>query len=155
MGKAGLGPRDSRGLFFARSTDKRVPPKIDVNMKAVTPSNGLIDHNAEHRPMKPSRITQILAVCTAALSLSAHAQPQPNAQWRATESTLFDLIQNGYGIVAVTSVAARSSGLPEDTYVLQKNNSLFRCVETRAAETGAARSTAPIHCAELVKPYTE
>jgi hypothetical protein len=105
--------------------------------------------------MKPGRIMPILFGCVAVVSLSAHAQPQPNAQWRATEATLFDLIQNGYGIVAVTSVAARSSGLPEDTFLLQKNNSLFRCVETRAAEAGAVRSTAPIRCAELVKPYTE
>jgi hypothetical protein len=105
--------------------------------------------------MKPGRIMPIVFGCIAATSLPAHAQPQFNAQWRATEATFFDLIQNGYGIVAVTSVAARSSGLPEDTYVLQKNNSVYRCVETRAAETGTVRSTAPIHCAELVKPYTE
>ena len=105
--------------------------------------------------MKSGRIMPILVGCIAAVSLSAHAPPQPNAQWRATETTLFDLIQNGYGIVAVTSVAARNSGLPEDTYVLQKNNSLYRCVETRAAETGAVRSAVPMRCAELVKPYTE
>ncbi|SAK47848.1 hypothetical protein AWB78_00816 [Caballeronia calidae] len=105
--------------------------------------------------MKPGRILPILFGCIAAASLPVQAQPQPNAQWRATETNLFDLIQNGYGIVAVTSVAARSSGLPEDTYVLQKTNSVYRCVETRAAETGAVRSTAPIHCAELVKPYTD
>ncbi|SAK75250.1 hypothetical protein AWB77_03420 [Caballeronia fortuita] len=105
--------------------------------------------------MKPGRILPFLVGCVAAASLPAHAQPQPNAQWRPTEATLFDLIQNGYGIVGVTSVAARNSGLPEDTYVLQKNNSLYRCVETRAAETGATRSSAPMHCAELVKPYVE
>ncbi|WP_250489886.1 hypothetical protein [Caballeronia sp. INML2] len=105
--------------------------------------------------MKPGRIMPILFGCVVAASLPAHAQPQPNAQWRATEATLFDLIQNGYGIVAVTSVAARNSGLFEDTYVLQKNNSLYRCVETRAAETGTTRSTAPVRCAELVKPYTD
>ncbi|KXV13252.1 hypothetical protein CR51_05410 [Caballeronia megalochromosomata] len=105
--------------------------------------------------MKSGRILPILFGCVAAVSLTAHAQPQPNAQWRATEATLFDLIQNGYGIVAVTSVAARSSGLPEDTYVLQKTNSLYRCVETRSAEASSIRSTAPIRCAELVKPYTD
>ncbi|SAL20846.1 hypothetical protein AWB74_00770 [Caballeronia arvi] len=105
--------------------------------------------------MKPGRIMPILFGCIAAVSLPAHAQPQHAAQWRATEATFFDLIQNGYGIVAVTSVPARSSGLPEDTYVLQKTNSVYRCVETRAAETGTVRSTAPLHCAELVKPYTD
>jgi hypothetical protein len=105
--------------------------------------------------MKSGRILPILFGCVVAVSLPAHAQPQPNAQWRATETSFFDLIQNGYGIVAVTSVAARSTGLPEDTYVLQKTNSVFRCIETRGAETGAVRATAPIHCAELVKPYTD
>jgi hypothetical protein len=105
--------------------------------------------------MKSGRITSILFGCVIAASLPAHAQPQHNAQWRETEATFFDLIQNGYGIVAVTSVAARSTGLPEDTYVLQKTNSVYRCVETRAAETGTARSSAPLHCAELVKPYND
>jgi hypothetical protein len=99
----------------------------------------------------------LLPAMIAALSLTAHAAaPLPNTQWRpAPDTTLFDLIQNGYGIAAVTSVAARSTGLPEDTYILQKNNSLFRCVETRAAESGTNRSAAPLRCAELVKPYTE
>ncbi|SAK59098.1 hypothetical protein [Caballeronia ptereochthonis] len=105
--------------------------------------------------MKPGRIMPILFGCVVAASLPAHAQPQPNAQWRVTETTLFDLIQNGYGIAAVTSVAARSIGLPEDTYILQKANSVYRCVETRAAETGTVRTTAPIRCAELVKPYSD
>ncbi|SAL00524.1 hypothetical protein AWB80_07894 [Caballeronia pedi] len=105
--------------------------------------------------MKSGRILPILVGCIAAASLSAHAQSQPNAQWRSTEATLFDLIQNGYGIVAVTSVTARSTGLPEDTYVLQKTNSVYRCVETRAADTGTVRATAPIRCAELVKPYID
>ena len=105
--------------------------------------------------MKPGRILPILFGCVVAASLPAHAQPQANAQWRATEATFFDLIQNGYGIVAVTSVAARSTGLPEDTYVLQKTNSVYRCVETRAAEMGTVRSTAPVRCAELVKPYVD
>ncbi|SAL62566.1 hypothetical protein AWB70_05721 [Caballeronia cordobensis] len=105
--------------------------------------------------MKSRRLMPVLFGCAIAVSLPTHAQPQHNAQWRATEATFFDLIQNGYGIVAVTSVAARSTGLPEDTYVLQKTNSVYRCVETRAAETGTARSTAPLRCAELVKPYTD
>ena len=47
--------------------------------------------------MKPGRIMPILFGCVVAASLPAHAQPQPNAQWRVTETTLFDLIQNGYG----------------------------------------------------------
>jgi hypothetical protein len=55
----------------------------------------------------------------------------------------------------VTSVGARSTGLPQDTYVLQKNNSVFRCVETRAAESGTTRAQGPLRCAELVKPYLE
>ncbi|SAL16751.1 hypothetical protein AWB71_00663 [Caballeronia peredens] len=105
--------------------------------------------------MKSGRIMPILFGCVAAASLPAHAQPQPNAQWRASETTLFDLIQNGYSIVAVTSVTARSTGLPEDTFIVQKTNSVYRCVETRAADTGTVRATAPIHCAELVKPYND
>lgn len=105
--------------------------------------------------MKSGRILPFLLGALCAASLPAQAQPNPNAQWRHSETTFFDLIQNGYGIVSVTSVAARSTGLPEDTYILQKTNSVFRCVETRAAETGAVRASAPLRCAELVKPYVD
>ncbi|VXB66881.1 conserved exported hypothetical protein [Burkholderia sp. 8Y] len=100
-------------------------------------------------------VTLLLALAACCSGASAQADTVSNAQWRRTDTTLFDLIQNGYAIVAVTSVAARSSGLPEDTYILQKTNSVYRCVETRAAETAATRSTSPLHCAELVKPYSE
>jgi hypothetical protein len=105
--------------------------------------------------MKPSRIAPVLILIAAATSPLAQAQRVPNAQWRPAETSLFDLIQNGYGIVSVTSVAARSTGLPEDTYILQKNNSVFRCVETRATESGTTRASSPLRCAELVKPYPE
>jgi hypothetical protein len=105
--------------------------------------------------MKRRSIVTLLLACTTAASAAVYAQGRPDAQWRTVETTLFDLIQNGYGIVAVTSVAARSTGLPQDTYVLQKNNSVFRCVETRAAESGTTRASGLLRCAELVKPYTE
>jgi hypothetical protein len=105
--------------------------------------------------MKPSRIAPIFFLVAATISPFASAQHAPNAQWQPADTTLFDLIQNGYGIVAVTSVAARSTGLPEDTYILQKNNSVFRCIETRATETGTTRASRPLRCAELVKPYVE
>ncbi|KND56894.1 hypothetical protein BVER_04022 [Candidatus Burkholderia verschuerenii] len=105
--------------------------------------------------MKRRSIAPFVLALTTLAPLPAHAETRPDAQWRIAETTLFDLIQNGYGIVAVTSVAARSTGLPQDTYILQKNNSVFRCVETRAAETGAARANGPLRCAELVRPYTE
>jgi hypothetical protein len=110
--------------------------------------------------MKRGRIRTLAITCLAipgltAAALSAHAETHLDAQWRAAETTLFDLIQNGYSIAAVTSVAARSTGLPQDTYVLQKNNSVFRCVEIRAAESATTRANGPLRCAELVKPYTE
>jgi len=106
--------------------------------------------------MKRARIVRsIVALGVCCIGAAAYAEPLPNSQWRATETTLFDLIQNGYGIVGVTSAAARSSGLPEDTYTLQKTNSVYRCVEIRAAEFPATRSTPPLRCAELVKPYVD
>ncbi|WP_244814035.1 hypothetical protein [Caballeronia sp. Lep1P3] len=105
--------------------------------------------------MKRAGLTSsILTLACWCVAAPAHADAPPNAQWRAAETTLFDLVQNGYGIVAVTSVATRSSGLPEDTYILQKTNSVYRCVETRAGESAASHSSAPPRCAELVKPYT-
>jgi hypothetical protein len=109
--------------------------------------------------MNSRRIAMLLLGCLAGSAniTAAQAQmpPNANAQWRIADTTLFDLIQNGYAISAVTSVAARNTGLSEDTYVLQKNNSVFRCVETRAAESGVTRASGPLRCAELVKPYRE
>ncbi|QSN61943.1 hypothetical protein [Caballeronia sp. M1242] len=93
-----------------------------------------------------------LACCGEA---SAQANRSPNAQWRRADTTLFDLVQNGYTIVAMTSAPARSPASPEDTYILQKTNSVYRCVETRAAESAATRSTPPLRCTELVKPYSD
>ncbi|MDR5853919.1 hypothetical protein P9239_14490 [Caballeronia sp. LZ062] len=104
---------------------------------------------------RPRNITLVLALAACCSPALVHADTLPNAQWRLADTTFFDLIQNGYGIVGVTSVAARGSGLPEDTYILQKTNSVYRCVETRAAESAATRSTSPLHCAELVKPYSD
>lgn len=97
----------------------------------------------------------LLALALSNLTPSAHAETLPNTQWRASDITLFDLIQNGYTITGTTSVAARSTGLPEDTYILQKTNSVYRCVETRATDSAATRSITPLRCAELVKPYRD
>ncbi|WP_250450668.1 hypothetical protein [Caballeronia sp. ATUFL_M2_KS44] len=104
----------------------------------------------------PSGILTILvALAFGCAAASAHADALPNAQWRAAETSMFDLIQNGYAIVGTTSVAARTSGLPGDVYILQKTNSVYRCAETRATESAAARSLTPLRCAELVKPYRD
>jgi hypothetical protein len=92
------------------------------------------------------------ALCTLAMAaFAAHAERAPSAgQWRASEATLFDLIQNGYSIVSVTTAPVRSGPL-EDTYFLQKTNSVFRCTDTRR-EASARASDASFTCVELVKP---
>ncbi|WP_244140002.1 hypothetical protein [Caballeronia sp. BCC1704] len=96
-------------------------------------------------------ITLLLALAACCGEASAQADALPNAQWRRADTTLFDLVQNGYTIVAVTSAPSRDSASPEDTYILQRTNSVYRCVETREA----TRSTSPLRCAELVKPYSD
>jgi hypothetical protein len=136
--------------FFVGNS--RPKGEISVNIVARASSNRAQHVDKETPPVKTSRIVALFCAGIAAAS-NAYAQSDANAQWRVAETTFFDLIQNGYSIVAVTSVAARSTGLPEDTYVLQKNNSVFRCIETRAAETSATRASSPLRCAELVKPY--
>ncbi len=70
-------------------------------------------------PVESRRIMTLLLGC---LDVSSAV----NAQWRIADTTLFNLIQNGYAIAAVT-MAARTTGLSKDTYVLQKNNSVFQC----------------------------
>jgi hypothetical protein len=168
MGRLVFGLATREAVFFAASVIACFKATISVNAPAHASSNRAQRFiTRRHSPMKltklkkltkltkPSRIVPFLFGFLVTTAPSAHAELMPNAQWRAAETTLFDLIQNGYGIVAVTSVAARSSGLPEDTYILQKNNSVFRCVETRAAEVTTTRATGRLRCAELVKPYNE
>ncbi len=98
--------------------------------------------------MKSRRIATLLPGCLSALCLAlgaqTHAEPLPNAQWRTAETTFFDLIQNGYGIVAVTSVAARSSGLPEDTTSCRRTTASSDA--WRRAPPNPARRARPAVC---------
>ena len=85
-------------------------------------------------------------------AFSSHAEEPAASQWRFTETTLFDLVQNGYSIAAVTSGAARIGPSVEDTFFLQKTNSVFKCFETHAADAGSKRAATPFECYELTKP---
>ncbi|SAL26097.1 hypothetical protein AWB67_01055 [Caballeronia terrestris] len=86
-------------------------------------------------------------------ALSANADESSGSQWRFTETTLFELIQNGYSIVAVTRDAARAgSSSAEDTFFLQKTNSVYKCFENHAVDASAKRPSAPVECYELTKP---
>lgn len=91
----------------------------------------------------------VIALGLLALTASAHAD-EPSSQWRFTETTLFDLIQNNYTIAAVTSGTARNGAAAEDTFFLQKTNSVFKCLESRDA--GAKRASGAVECYELTKP---
>ena len=53
-------------------------------------------------------------------AFSSHAQEPAASQWRFTETTLFDLVQNGYSIAAVTSGAARIGPSVEDTFFCRR-----------------------------------
>jgi hypothetical protein len=93
------------------------------------------------------------AIALGLLVLTAIARAEePPSQWRFTEATLFDLIQNNYTIVAVTSGAARNGASAEDTFFLQKTNSVFKCFESRDAGPNARRNTGAVECYELTKP---
>jgi hypothetical protein len=93
------------------------------------------------------------AIALGLLALSALVHADESAiQWRFTETTLFDLIQNNYTIIAVTSGTTRSGASAEDTFFLQKTNSVFKCFESRDANAGAKRATGAVECYELTKP---
>ncbi|SAK96839.1 hypothetical protein AWB81_05428 [Caballeronia arationis] len=92
-----------------------------------------------------------IALGLLALTALAHAD-EPASQWRFTETTLFDLIQNNYNIVAVTSGTARNGASAEDTFFLQKTNSVFKCFESRDANASAKRASGAVECYELTKP---
>ncbi|XUW87935.1 hypothetical protein OH764_14195 [Burkholderia sp. M6-3] len=88
-----------------------------------------------------------IALLGAASATAVLAQTPTDNQWRASQTTLSTLLQNGYKIVAVVNTP-RGAGGPADTIFVQRDQSAFKCIDPQAPEAG---KTAP-GCYELAPP---
>jgi hypothetical protein len=91
----------------------------------------------------------IAAGLLAGTALLCQAEEAPTSQWKPVEWPLFYLVQNGYRIVAVTS----GGNSAESFYMLQKDNSVFKCPEPRMGELRSKLAATAFDCFELVTPY--
>lgn len=88
-----------------------------------------------------------IALLGAASATAVLAQTSTDNQWRASQTTLSTLLQNGYKIVAVVNTA-RGAGGSADTIFVQRDQSAFKCIDPQVPEAG---KTAP-GCYELAPP---
>jgi hypothetical protein len=137
-----------------RKTRSHPPAIAAPHAYCCTPETPLLKANpkAPRHDRNPNMKIRHFAVCSLAVAaLSAHAGDAPTSQWRMTETSLFDLVQNGYSIVAVTGNASRNDASSEDTFFLQRTNSVYKCFDAHDAEARAKRGGATAHCFELIK----
>lgn len=88
-----------------------------------------------------------------ASAISSYAAELPTSQWKIVGLSLFDLLQAGYRIAAVTSNPS-SDGASTETFFLQKNEGTYKCIEVHVTDVKARESVALFNCFELVQPYT-
>ncbi|WP_027800197.1 hypothetical protein [Paraburkholderia dilworthii] len=88
-----------------------------------------------------------IALLGAASTSAVQAQTPTDNQWRASQTTLSTLLQNGYKIVAVVNTP-RGDGGPADTIFVQRDQSAFKCIDSQGPEAG---KKAP-GCYELAPP---
>ena len=88
------------------------------------------------------------ALCLLISTTSTFAADFPSSQWKISRLSLFELVQSGYSIVAVTNDP--NSG---ETFFLQKSGSAYKCAEVHADDIKARKFVALFNCWELVKPY--
>jgi hypothetical protein len=94
--------------------------------------------------MKRALIALSLLVATTP-TLSTEA---PTAQWKASSLSLFELVQAGYNIVAVTDDASSIQ-----MFYVQKSGSVYKCTELHVGDFNSKNYTTSFRCWELVKPY--
>ncbi|MFP3603133.1 hypothetical protein [Paraburkholderia sp. SIMBA_053] len=91
-----------------------------------------------------------IALLGAASATAVLAQSTDN-QWRASQTTLSTLLQNGYKIVAVVNTA-RGAGGSADTIFVQRDQSAFKCIDPQAPEAGKEAGKNAPGCYELAPP---
>ncbi|CAD6507566.1 hypothetical protein LMG28727_00071 [Paraburkholderia kirstenboschensis] len=92
-----------------------------------------------------------IALLGAASATAVLAQTPTDNQWRASQTTLSTLLQNGYKIVAVVNTP-RGVGGPADTIYVQRDQSAFKCIDPQGPEAGKEAGKNAPGCYELAPP---
>lgn len=119
-----FGPWDRPNCSWASSVDTR------MNARAATVS---------------SLILLIAATASAADEMAS-------SQWKYGNLSMYELVGNGYSIVAAAS-DVNPRGVSLETFFLQKGNSVYKCSETHVSDVRTRKTAAMFGCWELVKPY--
>jgi hypothetical protein len=90
----------------------------------------------------------LIALSLLGITASTLAVEAPSAQWKASPLSLFELVQTGYNIVAVTD-----DGSSRQMFYVQKSGSAYKCIEIHIGDFNSKNYTASFRCWELVKPY--
>jgi hypothetical protein len=79
-----------------------------------------------------------------------------NDQWRPVELSLFDLVQSGHRIIAVTSDHSgpdKDGTYTSDTFFLQKEREVYRCWQEYVTNSKEKWMIMNAGCKRLVQPY--
>jgi hypothetical protein len=102
--------------------------------------------------MEVSMNRLVLAAALTLVSLTATAE-EPNRQWTPTNRSMFDLIQQGYRIVAMSRDTPVDVVGTAESYILQRDKSVVRCDELHQPHPPAGVPGVQFFCDELAKPY--
>lgn len=93
-------------------------------------------------------------IAAAICASNSYAQTTSGQQWKVSRSMMIDLLNNGYRVVTYQNNTTPEAGFDTQTYLLQKDNSLFRCDERLVSyDSKTNKSKNFFICWELVKPF--
>lgn len=96
----------------------------------------------------------VLIVATAICASNSSAQTTSGQQWAPSRFMMIDLVNKGYRVVAYQDNTTPASSITTSTYLLQKDNSLFRCDERLMSyDSKTNKSKIFFICWELAKPF--
>jgi hypothetical protein len=96
----------------------------------------------------------LLIVAAAICASNSSAQVTSGQQWALSRLMMIDLVNKGYRVVAYQGNTTPASGTDTTTYLLQKDNSLFRYDERLMSyDSKTNKSKSLFICWELVKPF--
>lgn len=78
---------------------------------------------------------------------------EPTSQWKPSNFTLKNMIENGYTIVSISSDQNSNTNVYGETFFLQKSASVFKCSESHIVNSKTQESSALFMCFELVQPH--
>lgn len=93
-------------------------------------------------------LTPLIAFTTPAWCLGP-----ADVQWRLVDTSMYDLMQQGYSIVGVTS-DAQPGGQASQLFFLQKGSSVYKCFEMHVSDIRSRTHAGILDCFQLTSPHT-